>query len=70
MKPEKEKVRVKVTRVTEYGEIKDINFLLFQRILIEDNYDLEKLGISVISKNGKFVIDNLKWNGLAKKISI
>ena len=32
--------------------------------------DLEKLGISVISKDGKFVIDNLKWNGLAKKIGL
>ena len=30
----------------------------------------EKLGISVTSKDGKFVVDNLKWNGLSKKIGL
>ncbi len=67
LKPEKE-VRVKVTRVTEYGE--RYKLFVIPKNSFEENYDLEKLGISVISKDGKFVIDNLKWNGLAKKIGL
>ena len=67
LKPEKE-VRVKVTRVTEYGE--RYKLFVIPKNSFEENYDLEKLGFSVISKDGKFVIDNLKWNGLAKKIGL
>ncbi len=67
LKPEKE-VRVKVTRLTEYGE--RYKLFVIPKNSFEENYDLEKLGISVISKDGKFVIDDLKWNGLAKKIGL
>ena len=67
LKPEKE-VRVKVTRVTEYGE--RYKLFVIPKNSFEENYDLEKLGISVTSKDGKFVVDNLKWNGLAKKIGL
>jgi len=67
LEPEKE-VRVKVTRVTEYGE--RYKLFVIPKNSFEENYDLEKLGISVTSKDEKFVVDNLKWNGLAKKIGL
>ena len=54
--------------MTEYGE--RYKLFVIPKNSFEENYDLEKLGISVISKDGKFVIDNLKWNGLAKKIGL
>ena len=36
----------------------------------DEDYDLEKLGISFVASDGKIIVDNLKWNGPAKKIGL
>jgi len=61
-------LRIKVTRLTEYGE--RYKLFVIPKNSFDEDYDLEKLGISVVSKNSKVIIDNLKWNGLAKKIGL
>ena len=61
-------LRIKVTRQTEYGE--RYKLFVIPKNSFKENYDLEKLGISVISKNDEVIIDNLKWNGLAKKTGL
>ena len=33
----------------------------------EDEYSLEDYGISLVKEKNKIIVDNLKWNGLAKK---
>ncbi len=61
-------LRIKVTRQTEYGE--RYKLFVIPENSFEENYNLERLGISVVSQDGKIIVDNLKWNGLAKKIGI
>tara|TARA_B100000700_G_scaffold111772_1_gene125798 strand:+ start:209 stop:2551 length:2343 start_codon:yes stop_codon:yes gene_type:complete len=61
-------LRIKVTRQTEYGE--RYKLFVIPKNSFNENYDLEKLGISLASKGKKIYIDNLKWNGLAKKIGL
>ena len=58
----------RVTRQTEYGE--RYKLFVIPKNSFNENYDLEKLGISLASKGKKIYIDNLKWNGLAKKIGL
>ena len=33
----------------------------------EDEYSLEDYGISLVKEKNKIIVDNLKWNGQAKK---
>ena len=33
----------------------------------EEEYNLENYGISLVKENDKIIVDNLKWNGQAKK---
>ena len=33
----------------------------------ENNFNLEKYGINLIFKKDRLIVDNLKWNGHAKK---
>ena len=33
----------------------------------EKEYNLEDYGISLVNENNKIIVDNLKWNGQAKK---
>ena len=33
----------------------------------EEEYSLEDYGISLVNENNKIIVDNLKWNGQAKK---
>ena len=33
----------------------------------DQNFNLEEYGLSFIKKENKVIVDNLKWNGLAKK---
>ena len=61
-------LRIKVTRQTEYGE--RYKLFVIPKNSFEEDYDLEKLGISVVSKEGKILVNNLKWNGLAKKTGL
>ena len=61
-------LRIKVTRQTEYGE--RYKLFVIPKNSFDEDYDLEKLGISVVSKDNEVIVDNLKWNGLAKKIGL
>jgi hypothetical protein len=40
---------------------------VIDRKTFEEEYDLEDYGISLVKEKNKIVVDNLKWNGLAKK---
>jgi hypothetical protein len=33
----------------------------------EEEYNLEDYGINLVQENNKMIVDNLKWNGQAKK---
>ncbi len=61
-------LRIKVTRITEYGE--RYKLFVIPKNSFKEDYNLEKLGISVVTKEGKIIVDNLKWNGLAKKTGL
>lgn len=61
----KKEVRFKVTRPSLYGDryklfVIDIN-------TFEEEYNLEDYGINLVKENNKIIVDNLKWNGQAKK---
>ncbi len=61
-------LRIKVTRQTEYGE--RYKLFVIPKNSFETDYDLEKLGITIVSKTDKIFVDNLTWNGLAKKYGL
>ena len=61
----KKEVRFKVTRPSTYGE--RYKLFVIDKNTFEEEYNLEDYGISLVNKNSKIIIDNLKWNGQAKK---
>ena len=61
----KKEVRFKITRPSPYGE--RYKLFVIDRKTFEEEYDLEDYGISLVKEKNKIVVDNLKWNGLAKK---
>jgi TRAP transporter 4TM/12TM fusion protein len=61
----KKEVRFKITRPSPYGE--RYKLFVIDRKTFEEEYDLEDYGISLAKEKNKIVVDNLKWNGLAKK---
>ena len=61
----KKEVRFKITRPSPYGE--RYKLFVIDRKTFEEDYDLEDYGISLVKEKNKIVVDNLKWNGLAKK---
>ena len=61
----KKEVRFKITRPSTYGE--RYKLFVIDRKTFEEEYDLEDYGISLVKEKNKIVVDNLKWNGLAKK---
>ncbi len=65
--PNKE-VHIKVTRLSEYGE--RYKLFVIQKNTFENNFNLEEYGITLVKDKNKVVIDNLKWNGLAKKAGV
>lgn len=60
-----QKVQIKVTRQTAYGP----RYKMFEinKNEMDNKYSITDLGINLINKENKMVIDTLKWNGLAKK---
>ena len=60
-----ENVQIKVTRQTNYGP----RYKLFEikKKSFEQKFSLEDYGMNLANKDGKVIIDTLKWNGLAKK---
>jgi len=58
-------VHLKVTRPSEYGE--RYKLFVINKNSFEKNFKLEDYGINLTKNNNQFVVDTLKWNGLAKK---
>ncbi len=62
--PNKE-TRIKVTRVSEYGE--RYKLFVIEKNTFESEFSLEEYGINLINENKKILVDTIKWNGQAKK---
>ena len=62
--PEKE-IHIKVTRYSEYGE--RYKLFVIKRNELDKKFNLEDYGINLVEKNNQIIVDNLKWNGFAKK---
>ena len=61
----KKEVRFKVTRPSEYGE--RYKLFVIEKNTFESKFNLDEYGISLAEEKKRFVVDNLKWNGKAKK---
>tara|TARA_B100002051_G_C16536464_1_gene535340 strand:- start:57 stop:857 length:801 start_codon:yes stop_codon:yes gene_type:complete len=58
-------VHIKVTRFSEYGE--RYKLFVINKNSFGQKFNLEQYGLTLINKDNKVIVDNLKWNGLAKK---
>ena len=58
-------MRFKITRPSPYGE--RYKLFVINKNTFEKEYNLEDYGISLAEENNKIIVDNLKWNGQAKK---
>jgi len=58
-------VHIKVTRFSEYGE--RYKLFVIKKNTFDQQFNLEKYGLTLIKQDNKIIVDNLKWNGLAKK---
>ena len=61
----KKNARFKITRPSPYGE--RYKLFVIDKNTFEEEYNLEDYGISIIKEKDKIIVDNLKWNGEAKK---
>ena len=61
----KKEVRFKVTRPSLYGD--RYKLFVIDKNTFEEEYNLEDYGINLVKENNKIIVDNLKWNGRAKK---
>ena len=61
----KKEVRFKITRPSPYGE--RYKLFVIDKNTFEEEYNLEDYGINLAQENNKMIVDNLKWNGQAKK---
>jgi len=61
----KKEVRFKVTRPSLYGD--RYKLFVIDKNTFEEEYNLEDYGINLVKQNNKIIVDNLKWNGQAKK---
>ena len=61
----KKEVRFKITRPSPYGE--RYKLFVIDQNTFEEEYNLVDYGISLFKENNKIIVDNLKWNGQAKK---
>ncbi len=57
--------RFKVTRPSAYGE--RYKLFVIKKDTFETKFGLDEYGINLIKKENKIIVDNLKWNGKAKK---
>ncbi len=58
-------IQIKITRPSLYGE--RYKLFVISKNTFEDKFTLEDYGITLLKQDDKVVIDNLKWNGEAKK---
>ena len=61
-------VHIKVTRRTEYGD--RYRLFVIEKKNFENQYSLEDVGIILSDIEGRVTVDNLKWNGIAKKMGV
>ncbi len=61
----KKEIQIKITRPSSYGE--RYKLFVISKNTFEDKFTLEDYGIKLLKQNDKVVVDNLKWNGEAKK---
>tara|TARA_B100000945_G_scaffold205681_1_gene165405 strand:+ start:41 stop:1207 length:1167 start_codon:yes stop_codon:yes gene_type:complete len=64
LEPDKE-TRIKVTRVSEYGE--RYKLFVIEKNTFENQFNLKEYGMTLIEEDNKIKVDTLKWNGQAKK---
>jgi TRAP transporter 4TM/12TM fusion protein len=64
LEPNKE-ARFKVTRLSEYGE--RYKLFVIEKNTFEKSFTLEEYGIILDDNKNTTIVDNLAWNGLAKK---
>ena len=67
LNPKKE-VRIKVTRITEYGE--RYKLFVIEKDTFEEEYSIENFGMNLIKKDNNHIVDTIKWNGEAKKVEL
>ncbi len=58
-------IQIKVTRPSLYGE--RYKLFVISKNTFEDHYTLEDYGMTLLAQDEKIIVDNLKWNGEAKK---
>ncbi len=58
-------IQIKVTRPSLYGE--RYKLFVISKNTFEDHFTLEDYGITLLAQDKKIIVDNLKWNGEAKK---
>ena len=58
-------IQIKVTRPSLYGE--RYKLFVISKNTFEDHFTLEDYGITLLAQDEKIIVDNLKWNGEAKK---
>ena len=58
-------IQIKITRPSLYGE--RYKLFVISKNTFEDKFTLEDYGITLLKEDDKIIVDNLKWNGQAKK---
>ncbi len=58
-------IQIKITRPSLYGE--RYKLFVISKNTFEDHFTLEDYGITLLTQDEKIIVDNLKWNGEAKK---
>ena len=58
-------IQIKITRPSLYGE--RYKLFVISKNTFEDKFTLEDYGVTLLKQDDKVVVDNLKWNGEAKK---
>ena len=58
-------IQIKITRPSLYGE--RYKLFVISKNTFEDHFTLEDYGITLLAQDEKIIVDNLKWNGEAKK---
>ena len=61
----KKEIQIKVTRPSLYGE--RYKLFVISKNTFEDHFTLEDYGITLLAQDEKIIVENLKWNGEAKK---
>ena len=59
-------IQIKITRPSLYGE--RYKLFVISKNTFEDHFTLEDYGITLLEQDEKIIVDNLKWNGEAKKM--